>query len=99
MSPLTLTVEAPSHNYPIIIDSSLQAALTRELDTYCSKKAAIVSNTTVSPLYLEQVQAACNTAGIAHLRIVLPAGEAHKNWEPLNLFFYGSFQNLSRSHL
>ena len=26
MSPLTLTVEAPSHSYPIFIDVSLQAA-------------------------------------------------------------------------
>ena len=93
MSPLTLTVEAPSHSYPIFIDSSLQAALTRELSTYCSKKAAIVSNTTVSPLYLEQVQAACNTVGIEHFSIVLPDGEAHKNWETLNLIFDGLLQN------
>ena len=93
MSPLTLTVDAPSHSYPIFVDSSLQAALTRELSAYCSKKAAIVSNTTVAPLYLEQVQAACNNAGIEHFSIVLPDGEAHKNWETLNLIFDGLLQN------
>ncbi len=93
MSPLTLTVEAPSHSYPIFIDSSLQAVLARELGTYSSKKAAIVSNTTVSPMYLEQVKAACNIAGIEHFSIVLPDGEAHKNWETLNLIFDGLLQN------
>ena len=93
MSPLTLTVEAPSHSYPIFIDVSLQAALARELGQYCSKKAAIITNTTIAPLYLEQVQAACNAAGIAHFSIVLPDGEAHKNWETLNLIFDGLLQN------
>ena len=62
MSPLTLTVDAPSHSYPIFIDTHLQAALERELAQYCSRKAAIVTNTTIAPLYLEQVQAACKTA-------------------------------------
>ncbi len=93
MSPLTLTVEAPSHSYPIFIDSSLQAALARELGQYCSKKAAIITNTTIAPLYLAQVQAACTEAGIDHFSIVLPDGEAHKNWETLNLIFDGLLQN------
>ncbi|MBP9541211.1 MAG: 3-dehydroquinate synthase, partial [Vitreoscilla sp.] len=93
MSPLTLTVEAPSHSYPIFIDSNLQAALARELGQYCSKKAAFITNTTVAPLYLAQVQAACTEVGIDHFSIVLPDGEAHKNWETLNLIFDGLLQN------
>ena len=93
MSPLTLTVDAPSHSYPIFIDTHLQAALERELAQYCSRKAAIVTNTTIAPLYLAQVQAACKTAGIDSFTIILPDGEAHKNWETLNLIFDGLLQN------
>ena len=44
-------------------------------------------------MYLEQVKAACNIAGIEHFSIVLPDGEAHKNWETLNLIFDGLLQN------
>ena len=54
MSPLTLTVEAPSHSYPIFIEVSLQAALARELGQYCSKKAAIITNESSKSLALAE---------------------------------------------
>jgi 3-dehydroquinate synthase len=51
------------------------------------KKAVIVSNTTVAPLYLGMLRSTLENAGISVLPVVLPDGEAFKNWETLNLIF------------
>lgn len=93
MKPLTLTVDAPSHQYPIFIEANLQDALIRQLAQYSSKKAAIVTNHTIAPLYLEPVQAACKAVGIDAFSIILPDGEEYKTWESLNLIFDGLLQN------
>jgi 3-dehydroquinate synthase len=51
------------------------------------KRVAVVTNTTVAPLYLEQLTAALQAGGVTVMPIVLPDGEAYKNWETLNLIF------------
>ena len=89
MKPLTLTVNTPSHSYPIFIEGRLQDALAQYLSEHCSNKAAIITNETIAPLYLEQVQNACQNANIECFHIILPDGEAYKNWESLNLIFDG----------
>lgn len=48
---------------------------------------AIVTNTTVEPLYGTRVRAALERAGKRVQTIVLPDGEAHKNWQTLNQIF------------
>ena len=47
----------------------------------------VVTNTTVAPLYARQLQAAIASRHRQVHVVVLPDGEAHKNWETLNLVF------------
>ncbi|QEL63801.1 3-dehydroquinate synthase [Oryzomicrobium terrae] len=53
------------------------------------KKAgvAIVTNETVAPLYLERLAGGLRNAGVAVTEIVLPDGEAYKDWSTLNRVF------------
>jgi 3-dehydroquinate synthase len=76
----TLTVNTPSHAYPIFIGSGLLEQADTLLKPYLSKSAAIISNETVAPLYLHTLQTALDKLGIAHFSIILPDGEQYKNW-------------------
>lgn len=49
--------------------------------------AAIVTNTTVAPLYADRLAAALAPHYRQVLRIELPDGEAHKDWQTLDLIF------------
>ena len=51
------------------------------------KRVAIVTNETVAPLYLDALIRRLQSAGYRCVPIVLPDGEAHKNWETLNTVF------------
>jgi len=52
------------------------------------RQVAIVTNTTVGPLYAQRVRRALGGAGAAAIvDVVLPDGEAHKHWGTLNLVF------------
>ena len=50
-------------------------------------KVAVVSNTTIAPLYLDSLLVTLENAGISAVKIVLPDGEAHKNWTSLHTIF------------
>ncbi|QEY25535.1 3-dehydroquinate synthase [Neisseria zalophi] len=89
----TLNVATPSHQYPIFIGGNLINDADTLLKPFISKKAAIITNETIAPLYLAALQTALDKAGIAHFNIVLPDGEQYKNWETLNLIFDGLMQN------
>ena len=83
----TLTVGLGERSYPIQIGSGLldRADL---LQTHVPrKKAAIVSNTTVAPLYLAKLQHTLRKAGIESVDIILPDGEKFKNHGTLNLIY------------
>ncbi len=82
----TLTVALGERSYPIHIGVGLlaQAEL---LKPFVKKKAVIVSNTTVAPLYLERLQATLGELGVSSIPVILPDGEEYKNWETLNLIF------------
>jgi shikimate kinase / 3-dehydroquinate synthase len=93
----TITVDfTPSsdkRSYPIHIGHNiLQQA---ELIVSClpQKRVAIVSNTTVAPLYLDQLRVALEKQEVACISIILPDGEVHKNWETLNLIHDALLQN------
>ena len=89
----TLHVAAPSHRYPIFIGENLLPQAGRVLAPYLSRKAAIITNETIAPLYLDTLQTALSSQGIECFSIVLPDGEQYKNWETLNLIFDGLMQN------
>ena len=48
---------------------------------------AVVTNETVAPLYLERLTSGLRRAGVAVTEIVLPDGEAYKDWPTLNRVF------------
>jgi 3-dehydroquinate synthase len=84
---INLEVSLGSRSYPIVIGRGVlddPALLERHVT---GGKVAIVTNTTVAPLYLERVAAPLRAAGREVVEIVLPDGEEYKNWESLNLVF------------
>lgn len=80
----TLTVDLGDRSYPIFIGSNLlQSNL---LDSYIKgNQAMLVSNTTVAPLYLDQVSKSLAVSGVDV--VILPDGEAFKDLQHLNLIF------------
>ncbi len=86
-STILLNVDLGERSYPIVIGPSLlqdPALLARHVH---GNKVAIVTNTTIAPLYLERVEAGLRAAGKQLITIVLPDGEAYKNWESLMQIF------------
>lgn len=53
------------------------------------RNAAIITNTTVGPLYSDRVATALATAGFTPYRIEIPDGEEYKNGATLNLIYDG----------
>jgi 3-dehydroquinate synthase len=85
----TLNVDLGERSYPILIGRGLLddgALLARHIGS-ASGKVAIVTNTTIAPLYLDKVAAPLRASGREVVTIVLPDGEEHKNWQSLNLVF------------
>jgi len=89
----TLTVQTPSHQYPIFIGNNLIEQADVLLKPYLSNKVVIVTNETIAPLYLEAFQTTLDRLGIPSFSIILPDGEEYKNWQTLNLIFDGLMQN------
>jgi shikimate kinase / 3-dehydroquinate synthase len=85
---ISLNVELGDRSYPIAIGRGLlddSSLLNRHIGG--SGKVAIVTNTTVAPLYLEKVAAPLRAAGREVVPIILRDGEEYKNWENLNEIF------------
>lgn len=83
----TLTVDLGDRSYPIHIGPGLLDRAELVAPHLAQKRAMVVTNTTVAPLYLARLTAALEGAGVAVANVVLPDGEAYKNWETLNLVF------------
>ncbi len=83
----TLTVDLGDRSYPIHIGAGLLDRAELIVPHLAQPRVAIVTNATVAPLYLERLTATLASAGVAVQPVVLPDGEAYKNWETLNLIF------------
>ena len=83
----SLTVDLGDRAYPIHIGPGLLDRAELVLPHLAQKRAVIVTNTTVGPLYLERFARTLREAGVRVDSVVLPDGEAYKNWETLNLIF------------
>ncbi len=83
----SLTVALGERSYPIHVGPGLidQAGLL--LPQLASPSVAIVSNTTVAPLYLERLAGPLEATGVRVTRVVLPDGESYKTLETLNQVF------------
>lgn len=83
----TLNVALGDRAYPIHIGRGLLSdagLITPHLKT---RRAFIVTNDVVAPLYLDRLRATLEGAGIRVDQVVLPDGEVHKDWSTLNLVF------------
>lgn len=85
----TLSVALDARSYPIHIGTGLLADPGLILPYLKSKRVAVITNTVVGPLYLAPFVAALRERGLRVTEIVLPDGEAHKDWPTLNLIFDG----------
>jgi 3-dehydroquinate synthase len=83
----TLHVSLAERSYPIHIGCGLLSRVDLLSPHLKAKKAVIVSNTTVAPLYLDCLRSTIESLGISVLPVILPDGERYKNWETLNLVF------------
>jgi len=84
MSARILTVALGERSYPIHIGPGLLGNPALYAPHVAGRCAAIVTNETVGPIYLGQVEAALASAGAQPMRIVLPDGEEHKTWGVLD---------------
>jgi 3-dehydroquinate synthase len=89
----TLNVALGDRSYPIHIGSGLIQRAELILPHLKRKQVAIVTNTTVAPLYLEKIAKPLREAGVGVIEIVLPDGEAYKNSETLNTIYDALLQN------
>src|SRR5450830_308279 len=84
---ILLNVDLGERSYPISIGQGLldePDLLVRHVN---GRKVAIVTNTTVAPLYLERVRAPLLAAGKEVIAVVLEDGEEYKNWASLMQIF------------
>lgn len=83
----TLSLALGERSYPIHIGAGLLSRVELIEGLLRKKKAAIITNTTVAPLYLAPLRNALESRGVGIVPIVLPDGEQFKNWETLNRIF------------
>ena len=83
----TLNVALGERSYPIYIGGGLLERPELIVERLPQKKAAIITNSTVGPLYLARLQRALEDRGVAVVVLTLPDGEIHKDWETLNRIF------------
>ncbi len=83
----TLTVDLGDRSYPIHIGAGLVGQAGLIVPHLAQERVMVVTNTTVAPLYLAQLTATLEGAGVTVAQVVLPDGEAYKTWETLNLIF------------
>jgi 3-dehydroquinate synthase len=79
----TLTVALAERSYPVHIGANLLARAAEFLPTTRSARAIIVSNPTVAAHHLVPLQEALTRAGLKHDAVIVPDGEAHKDWATL----------------
>ncbi len=83
----TLHVDLGERSYPIFIGAGLLDRRDCFTPYIAGRQVAIVTNQTVAPLYLQRLLDTLQ--GYQVTPIVLPDGEAFKNWETLQLIFDG----------
>jgi 3-dehydroquinate synthase len=85
--PTSLTVSLADRSYPIHIGPGLLAHGELIAQHLPQRKAVIVTNTVVAPLYLDALQNSLAQQQVETKSIVLPDGERHKDWSTLNRVF------------
>jgi 3-dehydroquinate synthase len=87
-----LTVALGDRSYPIVIGAGLLQRFA-QLGADLSSSAVVVTNTTVAPLYLDALAEALRGRGVDSIPIILPDGEAYKDWRTLNRIYDALMEN------
>lgn len=83
-------VELGARSYDIHVGGALlERAGALAAPVLKEKRVFVVTDATVAPLHAERLEASLKAAGIQPHRIVLPAGEATKNWDELGRLLDG----------
>jgi 3-dehydroquinate synthase len=83
----TVNVALGQRAYPIHVGPGLLDRGDLILPHLRQPRVAVVTNSTVAPLYFERFAAGLREAGVDVGRIVLPDGERFKDWQTLNIIF------------
>ncbi len=83
----TLNLELAERSYSIHIGSGLLDNVELLVPHIPHKRAVIVSNTTVAPLYLQGLSEKLASQGVQVQSVILPDGEQYKNSESLNSIY------------
>ena len=83
----TLHIQLENRSYPIYIGEGLLSQVKLIESHLKQKHVAVVTNTTVAPLYLDPLLFLLKEHGIKAFPIILPDGESYKNQETLNLIY------------
>jgi 3-dehydroquinate synthase len=89
----TLNVEFAERSYPIHIGQGLLANPELLLPHLKRKQVAVITNTTVGPLYLEHFCQPLRQADIDIVPVVLPDGEQYKTAETLGTIYDALLEN------
>jgi 3-dehydroquinate synthase len=83
----SLRIELADRSYPILIGTDLleQSGVWQSLPA--ATQAVIVTNQTVAPIYLDRLKSALLPRFPKVQSVILPDGEAYKNWETLQTIF------------
>lgn len=84
---VVLEASRENRSYPIHIGQGLLTRGDMLVSHLPGKKAAIVTNTTIAPLYLELLRTPLAKHDIETFAIILPDGEQYKNQETLSRIF------------
>ena len=82
-----LTIQLKERSYPIYIGKGLLSQIQLIESHLKQKHVAIVTNTTVAPLYLDQLMSLLHKHKIKAFPIILPDGEIYKNQDSLHLIY------------
>jgi 3-dehydroquinate synthase len=83
----TVRVALGCRSYPIHVGTGLLERAELIAAVLPQRRAAVVTNDVVAPLYLDRFAGALERAGVAVVRVVVPDGESHKDWPTLNAVF------------
>lgn len=83
----TVHIDLGERSYPIVIAEGLLAQSSTWQALPKAAAALVVTNDVVAPLYLSALKQALSGQYAQVHEVVLPDGEAHKDWQTLNLIF------------
>jgi 3-dehydroquinate synthase len=89
----SVSIYLAERSYDIVIGTNLLANSATYARLPRASTAMIVTNTTIAPLYAINLTNALENHYSRVLQVVLPDGEAYKDWQSLNLIFDALLEN------